>query len=67
MSVRVQQLPFEDLGELAVQIFEPPYEPAEDIQAIAQFQVTSTLGAMEGMITAMALAAMMSMITKAMK
>lgn len=67
MSVHVQQLPFQDLGDLATQIFEPPYETAQDIEAIAQFQITSTVGAIDGMITAMILTGMMSMMMKAMK
>lgn len=62
--MNTQQLPPPELIE---QIIEPPYEPIEDITALAHLQVTSTVSVTQAMISATALTALMTMMAKAMK
>ncbi len=61
------QQPFEELGDLAVQIFEAPYEPARDIEALAQYQANQGVITVKSMVDATALTVVLGMLAKAMR
>lgn len=62
--MNTQQFPTPELIE---QIIEPPYEPIEDIQALAQYQAQTTIFTLQATINMTAIMATITMLGKAMR